>query len=227
MATRERRGRGGGCLLLLLLLVALGTAAWIGRGAIGDWMGRLELGSPAEASESLARRAEEKLNLIAREGLSEEVRFSEAELQSLLTYRGGPLMPAGIEDARVDVQDSLVVLSARLSPDALEEFSIPDALRSALSDTSRVTTGLAPEIERPGELRLRIRSLQIGALVIPPMMLPAVVGGLEAQGVRTAAGAVVLPVTRDVGTVAIEGDELVLVPAANPGPGGDGSPPEG
>lgn len=227
MATGERRKRRGGCLLVLLLLVALGAATWIGRGAIGDWMGRLHLGSPAEASEALARRAEEKLDRIAREGLSEEIRFSEAELQSLLTYRGGPLMPAGIEDARVDVQDSLVVLSARLSPDALQDYSVPDALRSALADTSRVTTGLVPVIEQPGELHLQVRSLQIGALVIPPMMLPAVIGGLKAQGVRTAAGAVLLPVTRDVGAVRLEGDELVLVPAAAPGPDGDGSPPGG
>lgn len=213
MASGGRRRRKAGCPAVWLLLLLLAVAAWIGRDALGDWMGRLELGGPAEVSEQLARRAEEKLNRVAREGLREETRLSEAELQSFLTYRGGAALPAGVEDLRVDVQDSLVVLSARLRTDELEGYSVPDALSSVLSDTSRVIAGLAPSVERPGELLLRVRSLQIGAFVIPPLMLPAVVGGLKARGVRTSGGAVVLGLTPDVGDVRIEGDEVVLVPA--------------
>lgn len=218
MARNEGRGRKTGCAAAFLVLLLLAAAAWFGRDAIGDWMGRLELGGPTEASEQLARRAEEKLNEVAREGLREEMRLSEAELQSLLTYRAGTLLPAGIEDPRVDIQDSLLVLSARLRPDELKGYSAPDALRSALSDTSRVTTGLWPSLDRPGELQLHVRSLQIGAFVIPPMMLPAVVGSLKAQGVRTSGGAVVLQVTPDLGEVRLDGEDLVLVPAGSAGP---------
>lgn len=218
MASREGGRRKTGCVALFLVLLLLAAAAWIGRDEIGDWMGRLDLGRTAEASEQLARRAEGKLNGVAEEGLHGEMRLSEAELQSLLTYRAGAVVPAGIEDLRVDVQDSLVVLSARLRPDELEGYPVPDALRSALSDTSRVTTGLSPSLDRPGELQLHVRSLQIGAFVIPPMMLPAVVGSLKAQGVRTSGGAVVLRVTPDLGEVRIDGDDLVLVPAGSAGP---------
>jgi len=214
MRSGEGSGRRAGCLAVWLLLALLAAAAWIGRDALGDWVGRMELGGPAEVSEQLARRAEEKLNRVARGGLREETRLSEAELQSLLTYRGGAALPAGVEDPRVDVQDSLIVLSARLRLDELEGYTPPDALSSALSDTSRVIAGLAPSVERPGELLLRVRSLQIGAFVIPPLMLPAVVGGLKARGVGTSGGAVVLNLTPDVGDVRIEGDEVVLVPAS-------------
>ena len=221
--TRRRRVGRSGCAAILLLLAAAAVAAWIGRDAIGDWLGRLEPGVGADASERLARAAEAKLNRVAREGLQEETRLSEAELQSLLTYRAGPALPAGIEDPRVDIQDSLVVLSARLRPDSLEGYAAPDAVLSALSDTSRLVTGLVPQVERRGELRLRVRRLQIGELVIPPMMLPAVLGGLRAQGVPTSGGAVVLHVTRDLAAVRLEDDDVVLVPAAPPGAGGPGT----
>lgn len=214
MRSGKGGGRRAGCLAAWLLLLLLAAVAWIGRDALGDWMGRLELGGPAEVSEQLAQRAEEKLNRVAREGLREETRFSEAELQSLLTYRGGAVLPAGVGDPRIDVQDSLVVLSARVRPDELEGYAAPDALSSALSDTSRVIAGFAPSVERPGELLLRVRSLQIGAFVIPPLMLPAVVGGLKARGLRTSGGAVVLGLTPDVGDVRIEGSEVVLVPVS-------------
>lgn len=211
MAARNRRGctRGLGCVLLLFLL---GAGVWLARDPIGDWMGRLELGVESEPSEALARSAETKLDRIAREGLTEEVRLSEAELQSLLTYRSGPALPPGIEEPRVDVQDTLVVLSARLRPDELEGFPTADAIRSALADTSRVTSGLLPELDGPGRILLRVRSLQVGSIVIPPPMLPALVAGLEAQGVPTSAGAVVVPVPSSVGSIRIEGDDLVLSP---------------
>ena len=212
MGVRTGRGcaRGLGCVLLLILL---GAGLWLARDPVGEWMGRLELGIGAEPSERLARAAEEKLDRLAREGLAEELRLSEAELQSLLTYRSGPTLPPGVEEPRIDVQDSIVVLSARLRPDEIEGFPTPDAIRSALSDTSRVTAGLVPELGSPGQALLRVRSLQVGSIVIPPLMLPAFVAGLEAQGVRTSNGALVVPMPRSVADVRIEGDDLVLAPA--------------
>lgn len=207
MTSRRGRLRGTGCLVLLLLTAAV---VWLAREPIGDWMGRFEiLGSP-EPSEALARRAEEKLDLVAREGLHGELRLSEAELQSLLTYRSGPILPAGVEDPRIDVQDSIIVLSARLRPAEIEGLPTPEAIEGTLSDTSRLITGILPEMGAPGEVLVRVRSLQIGEFVIPPFMLPAVVGGLGAQGLRTSGGAVVVPVIRDVGDIRIEGDDLVL-----------------
>lgn len=209
----RRRGCTGraGCLaVILLLLVAAG--AWLARDSVAGWMAGLELGAPSEPSERLARGAEQRLEAIAREGLDEEIRFTEAELQSLLSFRAGPALPAGIEEPRIDVQDSIIVLSARLRPEQLEGFATPDAVRSALSDSSRVITGLAPVVERPGEVLVRVRSLQMGSFVFPPIMLPAVVGGLAREGVPTSDGAVVLRVPRDVGGIRIEGDDVVLVP---------------
>lgn len=209
------RGRGCagrlGCLAVILLLLAAG-GAWLARDSVGGWMADLELGGSAEPSERLANEAEQKLDAIARDGLGEEVRFTEAELQSLLVFRAGPALPPGIEEPRIDVQDSIIVLSARLRPEQLEGFSTPDAIRSALSDSSRVITGLFPVVERPGEVLVRVRSLQMGSVVLPPIMLPAVVGSLERQGVPTSDGAILLRVPRDIAGVRIDGDDVVLEP---------------
>src|SRR5690606_9964032 len=105
-----------------LLLVLAAGGAWLARGSLGGWLDRLEIGAPSEPSERLAGAVEEKLDRLAREGLTGEVRLSEVELQSVLTYRAAPALPAGVEDPRIDVQDSIVVMSARIRPDRLEGF---------------------------------------------------------------------------------------------------------
>lgn len=201
-------------MALVVIVALLAAGAWIARDSVGDWMGRLELGASGEPSERLAERAEQKLNRIARAGLTSEERFSESELQSLLTYRGGPALPPGIEDPRVDVQDTIVVLSARLRPDSLDGFSAPDVLRSTMGDTTRVIAGLVPSRGGPGETRLRVRSLQIGAFVVPPMMLPVVVRSVEQQGVRVEDGAIVVPLLPGVDEIRLDGDDVVLIPGS-------------
>jgi hypothetical protein len=209
MSSSKGCSRGFGCVVFLVLLAA---GAWIARDSLGDWMGRLEMGASGEPSARLAERAEQKLNRIARAGLTDEVRFSEAELQSLLTYRGGPALPPGIEDPQVDVQDTIVVLSARLRPDSLAGFSAPDALRSTMGDTTRVIAGLVPSRGGPSETWLRVRSLQVGAFVVPPLMLPVIVRGIEQQGVRVRNGAIVVPLLPGVDEVRLDGDDVVLIP---------------
>ncbi|MFW6089098.1 MAG: hypothetical protein ACODAB_05055 [Gemmatimonadota bacterium] len=190
----------------------LAAGAWIARDSIADWMGGLELRTSGAPSERLAGRAEDRLNRIARDGMTEEARFSEAELQSLLTYRSGPALPPGIEDPRVDVQDTIIVLSARLRPDSLDGFSAPDALRSTMGDTTRVIAGVTPSPGGAGQTWLRVRSLQLGEFVVPPLMLPAVVRSLEQQGVRVRDGAIVVPLLPGVAEVRLEGDDIVLAP---------------
>lgn len=210
MASRKGCRSGFGCLLLLLLLAG---GAWLARDRIADWMGRLEIVGGGQPSERLAQSAERKFDRIAREGLQEEVRLSEAELQSILTYRSGAALPAGVEDPQIDVQDSIVVLSARIRPDDLEGFETPDLVRSFMADSARVLVGLVPAVQRPGELEIQVRSLQIGELVLPAMALPLVVQGLASEGIRTSNGRILTPMHRDVAAIRLDGDDVILVPA--------------
>lgn len=200
-----------GCYLILLLLLGGG---WLARDTIAGLLRGVEFGVGSVPSERLARSAEDKINRLLRDGLKGPVRFSEVEIQSLLSYRASPLLPAGIEDPRVDVQDSVIIVSARVRPAELRDGSVPDALRSMLADSSRVMAVLLPSVERPGWLTVKVRSLQIGGLVVPAFMLPMIVQGLASEGFQTSGGAVLAPLPGEVGAVRIDGEDVVIEPAA-------------
>lgn len=199
-----------GCLVVLGAL----AAAWLGRGTIAGWLSGFEIGMRSAPSERLAEQAEGKIERLFRLGLTEPVRFSEAELQSLLTYRALPGFPPGIEDPQVDVQDSVVVVSALVRPDDLE--SGPDAVMSLLADTSRVVSAVTPSIRRPGLLVVTVETLQVGSFVVPSLMIPMLVATLSEQGLSTSGAALVAPVPGDVGSVEIDGDDLILMPEERP-----------
>jgi hypothetical protein len=198
-----------GCLLVVGVLLA----GWLGREPIADLLAGFEIGYSPQPSQRLAERAESKIDRLFRLGLTDPVRFSEAELQSLLTYRALPTFPAGIEDPQVDVQDSVVVVSALVRPADLES-SGPDAIMSLLADTSRVISAVVPSVDRPGWLTVRVESLQVGALVVPSLMVPMILEALAEQGLRTSGRAVMSPVPRDVGSIEIDGNDVVLTPVA-------------
>lgn len=198
----------------LVLLVFLG-GGWLARHTITGWLRGAEFGVGSVPSERLARSAEDKVDRLLRDGLKGPVRFSEAEIQSLLSYRASPLLPAGIEDPRVDVQDSVIIVSARVRPAELKDGSAPDALRSMLADSSRVIAVLLPTVDRPGWLTVSVRHLQIGGFVVPAFMLPMLVEGLASEGFQTSGGAVLAPLPGEVGAVRIEGEDVVIEPTAS------------
>ena len=200
-----------GCLLFVAVLAA---AVWLGRETIAGWLGGFEIGLRSAPSERLAEQAEGKIERMFRLGLTEPVRFSEAELQSLLTYRALPSFPPGIEDPQVDVQDSVVVVSALLRPDDLE--SGPEAVMSLLADTSRVISAVTPSIRRPGLLAVTVETLQVGSFAVPSLMIPALMATLSERGLNISGAALVAPVPRDVGRVEIDGDDVILIPAEQP-----------
>ncbi len=205
----RKKSRVGFVLILLLLL----GGGWLVRDTIAGWLGGVEFGLGSVPSERVARSAEDRVNRLLRDGLKGPVRFSEVELQSLLTYRAAPLLPEGIEDPRVNVQDSVVMVSARIRPDQLRDVSAPDALRAMLADSSRVIAVLLPSVDRPGRLKVSVRSLQIGGLVVPVFMLPMIVEGLASENFQTSGGAILAPIPGHVGAIRVEGDEVVFEPA--------------
>jgi len=173
-------------------------------------MGRVEVvARSSEPSEDLARRAEQKLNSLSREGPS-EVTFSESELQSLLTYRAAPYFPRGLEDPIVDVRDSTIVLSALVRPGDLEEYAPPDIMQQFLSDTSRVVATIVPGLRRPGMGQVTVTSLQAGALVVPAIAVPFILQSLEIPGMDASGSDILIPLSTAVTGVSI-GDASVTI----------------
>jgi len=196
-----------GCLTIIAA-VALGT--WHYRGEISAALGRVEIGAPAgEPSEQLAQSAEEKLLSLAG-STDTEVSLSEAELQSLLSYRVVPYLPPGIEDPLVRFDDSVVVLSALLRPDQLDQYAPPDLLRQFLADTARAAAVLVPGIRRPGTGQVTVRSLQAGALLVPSMMLPFILQNIQIPGLDASGSDILVPLPGRVSSIDVVDGEVVV-----------------
>ncbi len=195
-----------GCLTLLVLVAG---GVWLGRDEISRWLGRLELAGPSEPSEALARRAEEKLASL-EDDRSADVELSEAELQSLLTFRVAPYLPAGLEDPIVTVTDSAFVVSALVRPDSLERFAPPELLAQFLSDTARVAVELVPGLHERGVGQLRVATLQAGSLVIPPLMIPFLLQNLEIPDVGVSGSLILVRIPEGVIRVETKDGALVL-----------------
>lgn len=196
-----------GCLTVLAV-TALGV--WHYRGAISAALGRVEIGvSVSEPSEKLARQAEEKLvSLSSTEPGS--VSLSEAELQSLLTYRVAPHLPEGLELPLVELRDSVVIVSALVRPDRLEAYAPPEMLQQFLADSARVAATLIPGLRRQGTGQVTVNSLQAGTLVVPAMMVPFVLQGIAIPGVDASGADLLVPLPSRVSAVVVEGGAVTI-----------------
>ena len=196
-----------GCLTVIAV-TALG--AWHYRGAISTALGRVEIGvSISEPSEGLARQAEEKLMSLSSSepGL---VSLSEAELQSLLTYRVAPHLPDGVELPLVELRDTVVVISALVRPDRLDAHAPLELLQQFLADSARVAATVIPGLRRPGTGQVTVNSLQAGTLVVPPMMVPFVLQGISIPGVDASGSDLLVSLPARVSAVDVEGGAVTI-----------------
>ena len=196
-----------GCLTLIVAAV---LSAWHYRADISNALGRVDVVAPAsQPSESLARQAEQKLTSLSADG-DAEVSFTESELQSLLTYRVAPFLPPGIEDPLVEVRDTVIILSALIRPDELEDFATPELLQQFLADTARVAATLIPGLRRPGMGHVTVASLQAGALVIPALAVPFVLQSLDIPGMDASGSDILIPLSPAVSGITMGGASVTI-----------------
>jgi hypothetical protein len=196
-----------GCLALIILVLATG---WVFRNDISGWWNRLEISASSEPSEKLARDAGRKLQELADGRSGGRLVLSQAELQSLLTFRIMPLVAEGIDDPVVEVRDSSVILSAQLHPEQLEGLASKEILRQFLSDSTRVTTELVTEVFTPGVAAVRVAGLQAGSIAVPSLMVPWILGTLEIPGVESTGSILLVPIPPQVTRIEVTPGELIL-----------------
>jgi len=196
-----------GCLTVIAIAV-YGT--WHFRDDISRALGRVDVVAPSsEPSETVARQAEQKLASLSM-GSGGEVTFTESELQSLLTFRVAPFLPRGVEDPLVEVRDTVIILSALIRPDELEEVATPEVLQQFLSDTARVAATVIPGLRRSGMGQVTVTSLQAGALVIPSLAVPFVLQSLDIPGMDASGSDILVPLSEAVTGIAL-GDASVTI----------------
>ena len=196
-----------GCLTLILVVVAAG---WWFRDDIAGWWNRLEITASSQPSEDLARRAEEELGRLAEAGGAAGLELSQAEIQSLLTYRAEPLLPAGVSDLLVELRDSTLLVSARVDPKELDGLASPELVERLLSDSARVVVELAPGVLQPGVATIEVVTLQAGSVVVPSMMIPWILGSLDLPGVEATGKLLLIPLPARVERFEVESGELIV-----------------
>ncbi|MBT8246350.1 MAG: hypothetical protein KJN73_00910 [Acidimicrobiia bacterium] len=186
------------------------AGGWLFRDDLAGWWRRLEITSASQPSEDLAERATQKLEAVTAGDGMRRLELSQAEIQSLLTYRAGPLLPAGITEPVVELRDSTVLLSARVDPRGLEGLASPEVVERLFSDSAKVVVELWPGVLTPGVARVEILTLQAGAIVVPSMMVPWILESIEMPGVETTGVMLLLPTPGRVADFEVESGKLVL-----------------
>ena len=195
-----------GCLGLILLVVA---GVWWLRDDIGGVWNRLQITS-SRPSEALAERAVDKLDEFAAADEGSSLELSQAEIQSLLTYRAAELFPPGVSDPLVEVGDSTLLFSARVDPRELEGVASPELLERFLSDSTRLIAELDPDLVQPGIAGVEVVTLQAGSLVVPSLMVPWILEGLRLDGFEARGRMLLIPVSARVERFEVTGGALVL-----------------
>jgi hypothetical protein len=195
-----------GCLALILVVLAVG---WLFREEITGWWQRLEITAASAPSKEVAERASRELeDLVSGEG-ARKLELDQVEIQSLLTYRAEPLLPAGISDPIVEVRDSTLLFSARVDPRGLEGLASPELIERLFSDSASVVVELEPGVVAPGVARVEVITLQAGAIVVPSMMVPWILDSVDLP-VETTGVMLLLPTPGRAARFEVDAGRLVL-----------------
>lgn len=201
-----------GCLSLILVVVAGG---WFFRDDIAGWWRQLEITSASQPSEDLAQRASVKVEALAERDGARTLELNQAEIQSLLTYRAEPRLPAGISEPVVELRDSTVLFSARVDPRGLEGLASPEVVERLFSDSAQVVVELRPGVVAPGIARVEVVTLQAGSIVVPSLMVPWILESIEMPDVETTGVMLLLPTPGRVARFEVEAGKLVLEMASS------------
>lgn len=199
---------GIGCLIVLAVLLVTAVYYW---DDIHRWLDtRTADVVLTEPTPELAELAEEKIRRFAEGPGEDELRLSEAELQSWVQFRLAEGLPEGVYAPRLVLKDSTVEMSAELDLTRLSAGSqAADGLRRFMGDSTRITTELQPRVTGIGEGAVTVLSLQAGLVPVPPLGIPFV---LRQAGFRTdgAGRAVLFHLPPEISEIRVEGSEVIL-----------------
>jgi len=217
----------GGCLrrlFALAVLVALAGIAWYFRDDLrAAWQrarGGHEGAGPVVSPE-LAEVAEAKLRTLAGPESPARVTLTEAEVQSLLTYRIGGALPLAAQAPSVALADGRVHLGARVATAAFPSVRGLEEILAFLPDTVdvRARAQLLPVDEE--RAALEVEEITISRVPVPRRLVPELLDRLRPP--QTAGGsptALIFPLPEGASAAFVHGDSLVLLGRARSRRGG-------
>jgi hypothetical protein len=206
-----------GCFARLVVL------ALLTGGVVLGWQNREQLvaswdrwrGPPDEVSPELAEYADRKLATLSENGQVQRVALSGAELQSLVEYRWGGLLPQDVTDPRVSMGSGRVTLEANVATARFGRMAELREIAGFLPDTTslRAVGSLVPMDD--GQVALEVHDLAVASIPLPKQLIGPILARFPGGGeAGLPANAVALPLPPGIRTIFVSGDSMVFV--ANP-----------
>lgn len=204
-----------GKVVAVVLIVAAAYAGWRWGPSVfprlAEWMGREEVEASPELAEATLDRYEA---FQAAEGVGApgEMSLGEGELVSVLRYALPGLLPQGVVEPGVEIDDGRIELSARAAVDRFPDLPDLGPVIGLLPDTVPLTLGGSLLSLGGNRTALVVDEVTASRIPVPSRMIPDI---LEALG-RTdepglPADAIELPLPEGLRSVYIRRDSLVLV----------------
>lgn len=203
-----------GCVArMLILAVAVGLAvlAWENRDELRTAWDRAR-GQQHEVSPELAAQADAKLAALGGDGGVNRVSLTGPELQSLLEYRWGGLLPPDVGSPRVGMNDGRVTLEATVATARFGRVSELREIVAFLPDTAGLrAVGTFVPME-DGQVGLEVHELSAASIPVPRQLIPTVLARFPGGGdPGLPSNAVAIPLPAGIRTVFVSGDSLVFV----------------
>jgi hypothetical protein len=200
-----------GRLLILALAVATGVLVWEYRDELrAAWERTVR--PPQEVSPELAARADAKLAALAENGGVRRVALTGPELQSLIEYRWGGLLPPDVGSPRVELGQGRVTLEATVATARFGRVSELRDVAGFLPDTTGLrAVGTFVPME-DGQVGLEVHELTAASIPIPRQLIPTILARFPGSGdPGLPANAVAIPLPPGISAVFVSGDSLVFV----------------
>lgn len=200
-----------GRLVVLALLTGGAIIAWQNRDQLLEAWGHWR-GPSAEVSPELAEHADQKLAMLSESGGVDRVALSAPELQSLIDYRWGGLLPQDVSDPRVSLGDGRVTLEANVATARFGRISELRDIVAFLPDTAslRAVGSFTPMAD--GQVALEIHELAAATIPLPRRLIAPVIARFPGGGEQgLPANAVGLPLPPGISTIFVSGDSMVFV----------------
>jgi hypothetical protein len=198
-------------LVVLALLTGGVVVAWQNREQLlAQWS--LWRSPPAEVSPELAEHADLKLATLGSNGGVERVALTAAELQSLIEYRWGGLLPPDVTDPRIGLGGGRVTLEGNIATARLGGVSELRDIVGFLPDTMslRAMGTLVPLAD--GQVALEVHELAAATIPLPRRLIGPIMSRFPGGGeTGLPANAVVLPLPPGISMIYVSGDTMVFV----------------
>jgi hypothetical protein len=203
-----------GCIgrsLLIVLVAIVAVIGWHNRYRLVEAWDRSR-GREVVVSPELAALADEKLATLAGAEGERRVALTGPEIQSLIEYRWGGLLPQDVGSPRVGLSQGRVTLEARVATARFGRATELRDIMAFLPDTTglRAVASFLPM--ETGHVGLEVHEMAASSIPIPQRLIPGILAQFPGGGEPgLPANAVAIPLPPGISTIFVSGDSMVFI----------------